>query len=326
MRFELFYLNYSAGIFLTALLAAFTLGMVQSSGANGDYTFLDDFSGIGPDRYIFALLAGLLFNVANLMLCKGIAMLGLALAFPLCIGTSMVLGTLLTYAISPSDTGKPVFLFMGVLLAFCAVCSAAFMHRLKEQQQRKARSPLMQVEALEAASDQDSAEPPMGRKLLVCVLGGILMSLWNPLVTLAERDPGLSPFGEFVLYTLATLLSSFVLCPLVIKFPLEGGPGQIVGAVLSQYKTSPGVCHLYGFLGGFIWAVGTLANAMAGASKVLNSAESYAIGQCANVAAIFWGIFLFKEFEGTDVKVKALVVLVIALYAGAIALITAAGS
>lgn len=326
MHFELFYLNFSIGVFLSAVLAGFTLGMIESSGHDGDRSFLDDFHGISLEKYIFALLAGFLFNIANMMLSKGIAMLGLALAFPLCIGTSMVLGTLLTYAITPSDTGKPGFLFLGVFLAFCAVCVAAFMHRMKEEQQKKARDLTMQAAIPEIGLVEDRAEPPMGRKLLVCILGGVLMSLWNPLVTLAEESPGLSPYGEFVFYTLATLLSSFLLCPLAIRFPLEGGKGEVVRDVLAQYKTSPTACHLYGFLAGFIWAVGTLSNAMAGASKALNSAQSYAIGQCANVAAIFWGIFLFNEFKDTDMKVKGLVVLVIALYAGAITLITIAGS
>eukprot|EP00450_Noctiluca_scintillans_P032727 CAMPEP_0194550054 /NCGR_PEP_ID=MMETSP0253-20130528/95518_1 /TAXON_ID=2966 /ORGANISM="Noctiluca scintillans" /LENGTH=516 /DNA_ID=CAMNT_0039397489 /DNA_START=86 /DNA_END=1637 /DNA_ORIENTATION=- len=481
MRFELFYLDFSFGVFFTAVVAAFVLGNIPSDGHNGDMTFFDDFRGIPADRYIFAALAGTVFNVANLALCKGIAMLGLALAFPLCIGTAMVLGTVLSYVLKPS--GNPLLLFIGVFVAFCAVCAAAVMHYFKEQQQSAARKvsladnqsreeplfghgepsslsepsmtrklvvciaggilmslwnplvvlatndpglspygefvfysaavtvtslflvPLIIAFPLEGGQgdspgavlskwstpracatstvllfigvfvafcavcaaavmhyfkeQQQSAarevsladniskeeplsgegepasfrvagdsgtpsEPSMTRKLVVCIVGGILMGLWNPLVVLATNDPGLSPYGEFVFYSAAIAVTSLFLVPLIIAFPLEGGQGDSPGAVLSKWSSTPCVCHVYSFLGGFVWAFGTLFNAMAGNSKKLSSAESYAIGQCAGVAAIFWGIFLFAEFKGTDMKVKGLIVLVLALYVVAIAFITMA--
>lgn len=350
MRFELFYLNYSFAVLITAIIGAVTLGMVKmdSGGSNGERIFTDDFSAPFV-KFVFVFLAGLVFNAANLALCKGIAMLGLALAFPLCIGTSMVLGTVLTYIISPGDSNAAL-LFLGVFVAFVAVCTAALMHSLKEKQQTaKLMEDLVsqeqqRQEQLENAdggvasskkSTQGSAGgPSMLRKLLVCIIGGILMSLWNPLVTLAEKDDnghGLTPFGEFVFYTLAVALSSLVLVPAVIVFPLEGGHGDSVAAVFSEYPKTNAICHVYSFLGGGVWAIGTLANAMAGASKdaeeksLLTSAEAYAIGQCANVAAIFWGVIYFKEFQGTDFKVKALIALVLVLYIGAIALVTMAG-
>merc|ERR1712217_868558 len=80
IRFELFYINFSIAVFLLATVAALTIGMVKSSGHEGSYTFVDDWRGKSFDRYLFALAAGLVFNIANLMLCKGIEMLGLALA------------------------------------------------------------------------------------------------------------------------------------------------------------------------------------------------------------------------------------------------------
>merc|ERR1712232_1130980 len=128
----------------------------------------------------------------------------------------------------------------------------------------------------------------MSRKLLICILGGILMGLWNPLVTLAEQDDddgrhGLSPYGEFVWYTLAIVLSSLVMMPIIIMFPLEGGSGRSPGEVFGKYGSSPGACHVYALLGGFVWSVGTLTNAMAGAAEkpdgtsAMTSATSYAI-------------------------------------------------
>merc|ERR1712232_202532 len=152
----------------------------------------------------------------------------------------MVLGTVVTYIVSPS--GNAVLLFVGVAIAFTAVCTAAVMHRFKEQQQNVARKVQLQEDTESGVSWTNRSnsvarpEPSMTRKLLVCIIGGILLGLWNPLVTLAEKDPhGLTPFGEFVFYTAAVFLSSLVLVPLVIVFPLEGGRGDSVGEVFSKW-------------------------------------------------------------------------------------------
>lgn len=59
-----------------------------------------------------AIGAGAVFNVANLLLVVAIQIVGLSTAFPLGIGTALVGGTLLTYAIDPS--GNPALLFSGV--------------------------------------------------------------------------------------------------------------------------------------------------------------------------------------------------------------------
>lgn len=333
IRFELFYLNFSFAVFAFAVVAALTFGMVD---AGSSVSFMDDWSGKSFDRYAYAFAAGLVFNVANLMLCKGIMMLGLALAFPLCIGTALVLGTLVTYAVKPS--GYFPLLLAGVFIAFCAVCLASFVHKMKEEQleAKKAASsgskkgdaaqlPGVEAGLMTAEADAravSNAEPSFTRKVLVCVIGGVLMGLWNPLVTLSEEAPGLSAYGELTIYTFATMLSSLVLIPLILTWPLEGGASTPVGAVLSEYKAVPMKAHAWSLVGGAVWCLGTLANAVAGNSKILSSAESYAIGQCANMIAIFWGFFFFKEFEGCDWKVQAMLALVCLLYVGAIVCIT----
>lgn len=253
-------------------------------------------------------------------------MLGLALAFPLCIGTSMVLGTTLTFLLDPKSTSSPALLFTGLAIAFAAVVTAAVMHSIKDKEMA-AKEPLT---ADAEAGETTKEDATMTRKLIICIGGGILMGCWNPLVTLAEKDDGLSPYGEFVFYCLAVVLSSFVLIPLVIAVPMEGFKGQAVGPVLATWSKTPLLCHIYALLGGFVWSIGTLANATAGVSKdadgksVMNSATSFAIGQCANVAAIFWGLILWGEFKGTSNKVKGLVSLVVVMYVFAIILCTLA--
>jgi len=332
IRFELFYLDFSAFTFVASVVAALTLGMVPSGGEKGQQTFLDDFRGKTLDRYAFAFAAGLVFSVANLCLCKGIGMLGLALAFPVCIGTALVLGTLLSYVVQPS--GSFGLLLLGVLLAFAAVCKAAFAQRLRDRQRaaEEGKGPRSGSGAAEAGLVAEEgcprevapAGPSFARKVTVCVVGGVLMGLWNPLTALSEKDDGISPYAETVFFTLASFLSSMALLPALLIWPLEGGAGVPLTRARQEYSALSARAHAWPCLGGLIWYIGTLANALAGSSGALSPAESYAIGQCANMIAILWGVFYFQEFRGASCAVKLLLVLIICLYAGAIACVAAA--
>merc|ERR1712166_1604977 len=67
MKFELFYLDWSVGCSLTALLFAFTFGSITNdSNSYGSITFLDHDLSVPASKYLFAFGAGLIFNIANL--------------------------------------------------------------------------------------------------------------------------------------------------------------------------------------------------------------------------------------------------------------------
>src|SRR5215831_8209375 len=95
-RFELFYWDYVAGIVLTSLVLALTLG---STG--GPQSFTANLAGADGVNVACALAAGAIWNVANLLLVAGIEMAGLAVAFPLAIGVALVEGVLLSYLLQP---------------------------------------------------------------------------------------------------------------------------------------------------------------------------------------------------------------------------------
>jgi len=60
-RFELFYWDYAVGIFLTSLIFAFTLG----SSGNNSSSFLNNVHAADASNIGWALLAGVIFNLAN---------------------------------------------------------------------------------------------------------------------------------------------------------------------------------------------------------------------------------------------------------------------
>ncbi len=87
-RFELFYWDYAVGIFLISLILALTMG----SHANDPVSFLSNVHTADTSNFWFAMLAGVIFNLANLLLVAGIDMAGLAIAFPVAIGIALVVG------------------------------------------------------------------------------------------------------------------------------------------------------------------------------------------------------------------------------------------
>src|SRR6202030_842163 len=96
-RFELFYWDYAAGIFLVSLVLALTMG----STGNDASSFLNNVRTADASNIVNALIGGALFNLANLLLVAAIDMAGLAVAFPISIGIALVVGTVLSYVLQP---------------------------------------------------------------------------------------------------------------------------------------------------------------------------------------------------------------------------------
>src|SRR6202795_4150935 len=87
-RFELFYWDYAVGIFLISLVLAFTMG----STADDPSSFLNNVHNADNANIASTMFAGIIFNLANLLLVAAIDMAGLPLAFPVGIGLGLVGG------------------------------------------------------------------------------------------------------------------------------------------------------------------------------------------------------------------------------------------
>src|SRR5690348_5154295 len=114
-RFELFYWDYAVGIFLISLVLAFTMGSTSNDAAS----FLNNIRSVDGSNFIYTLVGGAVFNLANLLLVAAIDMAGLATAFPVSIGIALVVGVVSSYILQPR--GNPVLLASGVACAIIAV-------------------------------------------------------------------------------------------------------------------------------------------------------------------------------------------------------------
>lgn len=291
-RFELFYWDYAIGIFLISIILALTMG----STGHDSSSFLTNLQSSDGKNIVSALVGGAIFNLANLLLVAAIDMAGLAIAFPVSIGIALVVGVLLSYSLE--QKGNAMFLGIGVVCALIAVILDG-----------------------KAYGSLPSVGRSFSRKsLVVCLVSGVLMGLWNPFMTYAmTRGNSLSPYSAAVFLTLGALLSCFIWNLYFMKHPLVGEP---VG--LGGFFRGSASGHLLGLLGGAIWGTGTVFSLTAG--KLTGQAISYAIGQSAPMVAALWGVLAWKEFAGSGPRAKGYLALMFVFYGLAILLVARANS
>jgi glucose uptake protein len=265
-RFELFYWDYAVGIFLISLILAFTMGTT----ADDPSRFLSNVHSADNSNIASTMFAGVIFNLANLLLVAAIDMAGLAIAFPVSIGIALVVGVVSSYILQPK--GHAGLLAAGVTCALIAVILDG-----------KAYG------CLKTASREISK-----KSIITCIVSGVLMGVWAPFVTHSmTRGNTLGPYSVTVFLTLGALLSCFVWNIYFMKHPLVGQPVRF-----SEFFHGPTSGHFLGILGGCVWGVGTVFNLVA--ANFTGVAISYAIGQSAPMVAALWGVLAWKEFRGAN--------------------------
>jgi glucose uptake protein len=244
-----------------------------STGHNAS-SLVNNIRSADSSNIVYALIGGILFNLANLLLVAAIDMAGLAVAFPISIGIALVVGVVLSYILQPK--GNAGFLAIGVACALVAVILDGKAYgRLK-------------------ASGRQVSQ----KSIVTCIVSGVLMGLWAPFMARAmTHGQSLGPYSAAVFLTLGALLSCFIWNIYFMKHPLVGEPVSLSGLF-----RAPLSAHLFGLFGGFIWGIGTVFNLVA--ASLTGVAISYAIGQSAPMVAALWGILAWKEFKNSGSMAK----------------------
>lgn len=314
-RFELYYYDFSVGMILCAVIAAYTFG----NWLPKELTFQDNLLIAAKRQMAWAVGAGIVFNLANMLLVAALSVAGMAVAFPIAIGLALVIGVVGNYILNPQ--GNPMLLFGGALLVVLAIVVNAFAYsayaEMKQDEKRKA----MKVDP--RAKKRGSAPSGAARGLLLSVVAGVLMGAFYPMVETARQgDGGVAPYGLGLLFGAGVVVSTIFYVPFFLTFPVEG-PSIEITAYLKGTKKQ----HLLGLLGGVLWMVGGLCNfAAAGtpATVQVGPAVSYGLGQGATLVSALWGLIVWHEFKGASDRVKLLIAIMLVLFISGLGMISVA--
>jgi glucose uptake protein len=295
-RFELFYWDYVIGIVALAVLFAFTLGSLGEGGR----AFLADVQQADSSNLWSAVIGGVIFNAANILLGAAIAIAGMSVAFPVGIGLALVIGVVVNHIHAPVGSG--IILVFGVGFIVAAILLNARAYR-----------------KLTVGTGSVSF-----KGLALSIISGCMMGLFYKYVAASmfpdfnlPESGKLSPYTAVVFFALGILLSNFVFNTLLMRKPFVGLPVPYKDYFRGSLRS-----HLTGVAGGVIWCTGMSFSILA--SGKAGPAISYGLGQGATVVAVLWGIFIWKEFRGAPKGTNRLLYIMLACYVIGLGLIIAA--
>ncbi len=297
--FPLFYWDYTIGVIILTLIFGLTLG---SSGNNGQ-AFIPNLQDAAPKAILLALLGGVIFNIANLLLVAAIEIAGMAIAFPIGIGLALVLGVITNYLPSPEDYNS-FYLFLGVALVTIAIILNALAYKKVSQGSKSTKG------------------------IVLSLVAGLLMSFFYRFVAdsmstdMINITPGtFTPYTAVFVFSIGIIVSNFVFNYYFMKKPVSGDPVTFK----MYFKQGTPKLHIIGILGGIIWSLGMMLSIMAG--DIAGYAISYGLGQGATLVAAIWGVFVWKEFKdapkGTS---KLLALMFVSFIVGLVLIILANGA
>jgi glucose uptake protein len=285
-RFELFYWDYVLGIVLFTLLFALTLG----SFGEGGRSFVEDLQQGSMENIVSALIGGILFNAANILLSAAIAIAGMSVAFPVGIGLALVIGVIVNYLDAP--VGNPVILFSGVACIALAIILNAYAFKKQSFTSQKTSS----------------------AGLILSIISGSLMGLFYKYVANSMAPDfthpealKLTPYTALFVFSIGIFVSNFIFNSLLMRFPVSGEKTSVSDYFKGNFRN-----HLVGILGGSIWSLGMSFSILA--SEKAGPAISYGLGQGATVIAALWGIYIWKEFKNASPGVHRLLQMMLVLY------------
>ncbi len=299
-RYELFYWDYVIGMVLFTLLLGFTMGSIGSEGR----PFVEDLMQADKANILSVIIGGVIFNASNILLSASVSLAGLSVAFPLGVGLALVLGVIINYMGAPK--GDPMLLFLGVaLIVIAIICNGIASGRVSK----------------------GGEESKSNRKgIILSMVAGVLMSFFYRFVAKAmdldhfeqPTEGMLTPYSAIFIFSIGVLLSNFIFNTLVMRHPFVGEP-----VAYKEYFKGSFSTHLVGVLGGCIWCLGTAFSYIA-AGKA-GAAISYALGQGAPMVAAIWGVFIWKEFKGSDKKTNMLLAIMFLFFIAGLGLIIVSG-
>jgi drug/metabolite transporter (DMT)-like permease len=261
----------SLGMVAGVFVARWTVPMVLKGS---DYVWADLRQ--KPHLVAWALLAGMIWAVANTLTVFAIRDVGLSVAFPLWNTNSLVglfWGWLLFRELRDAGSREWAKVLGGAAAIVAGACLTAY-----------------------ATSHQAGGATPSAVLGIAAALGAGL--LWGTMYIPYRKAyiSGMNPLSFVTVFTFAELGTV-----LLLAVVFEGGVAQLNSALT---VAQPGLFWL--FLGGFCWVIGDLYQQYA--AKYIGIGRGIPLSNTNQLWGLAWGVLVFGEFAGLDLTARALVV------------------
>jgi len=305
-RFELFYFDFAFGLLVAALICAFTFGDLGYDG----FSFIDDLQHAGKRQWFFCFVAGVLFNLGNMLLLSAVSISGIFVAFPISLGIAVVFSAALGVLVTSGS--NPTLVMLGCVLVFTAVVVSAISYRINGIQRHE--------QLARAGLARSTRRPNPVKGIILATVGGIFIGSIGGIVARARSgDLGLGPYATAVLFALGVFFSSFAFNIFFMNLPVEGEPLEFSDYFKGRLKQ-----HLAGVIGGMVWFAGIAAGMVATAvPETLQPSPlvRLLLSQASPVVAAIIGIVFWHELRNSDMRVKILAGLMIVLFVCGLAMI-----
>lgn len=308
-RFELYYFDFAFGLLIAAVILAFTVGNLGFDG----FSVMDDLSHAGKRQWFYGFVAGIIFNFANMLLTAGISVAGMAVAFPVGIGLSIIVGTII--GLITQTGGNPGLQAGGSVLVLIAAIVMAAAYSMANIQRHEALA--------RAGKTKTTRRPSSIKGVIVSAVSGLLMAAFYPMVQKGMAgDIGLGPYAIMMVFAVGVFISTFVFNIFFMNLSVEGDPVEMADYFKTKLSN-----HFFGLTGGMLWMCGAVALLVGFASPVA--------GQISPVTGIWmrlgfpvlaglWGLLAWREFRGSDVRARGMAFMSLLLFGLGVTLIALA--
>jgi glucose uptake protein len=311
LRYEIYYADWIIGAFLSVVILALTVGTLGFDG----FSLRDDLMIAARKAWLFAFVAGAIFSLGNILMLASVSLAGMAIAFPIAGGVAQCVAAPIGYLVNHD---RPVsFIILGCCLSVAAVGIAAWLHRSQVEMRHE--------EVARAGKAKSTRRPSSAKPVILAAAGGLLIGGAAPLSDRAQvGEIGLGPYSLSFLFAFGAAAAGLLWTLFLMNLPVEGEPIEIPDYFRGSWKK-----HFYGFVGGSVWSIGLVSSLVPLASALARGVSTglpltYALTQSAAVLAAVWGIVVWKELRGGDIRTTVLSALMLVLLESAIVVLALA--
>jgi glucose uptake protein len=297
IRFEYFAYDFTWGVVLTTVAAAFTLGIWDSK----ELTFQDNLLLTGLRKMAWAAGSGVVFNLANMLLLASVSVSRLSIAFPLTFGFAWAIGSAWLYYLRPGVNPMLAFGGAAVVLVGAILAFVGYKWFLEDEAHRA-------LKALSADPRANATPQPVdtsAKAFVLALMAGIFFAVFfYAIQETMSGDNGVASYGAALILGGGVFASSIVLVPFFLNFPVRGKP-----LAVRQYLQLERRQHVWGIFGGVVWTAGLLGGLVVfglPAEIVPSPVVTFLLSHSAPLLTALIGLFLYRELPEAPVKVHAM--------------------